>query len=111
MEKAVYIAGAHSRARTLRAYLAYLCPEMEVEAYLVDLPYVGEKIYRLLLLKDNMHFKVYWDGACSEDKILQFAPKGVDGFVLGTTMLFGKGRPYGEIIKEIRRNSRNMESI
>ncbi len=75
------------------------------------LPYVGEKIYRLLLLKDNMHFKVYWDGACSEDKILQFAPKGVDGFVLGTTMLFGKGRPYGEIIKEIRRNSRNMESV
>ena len=36
MEKAVYIAGAHSRARTLRAYLAYLCPAMEVEAYLVD---------------------------------------------------------------------------
>lgn len=36
MEKIVYIAGAHSRARTLRAYLAYLCSEIKVEAYLVD---------------------------------------------------------------------------
>lgn len=27
---------------------------------------------------------------------------GMDGFVLGTTMLFGKGRPYGEVIQEIR---------
>lgn len=67
------------------------------------LPYVGKKIDRLLLLKEEMHFKAYWDGACSADKILQFAPKGMDGFVLGTTLLFGKNRPYGETIKEIRR--------
>ncbi len=66
------------------------------------LPYVGKKIDRLLLLKEEMHFKAYWDGACSADKILQFAPKGMDGFVLGTTMLFGKNRPYGETIREIR---------
>ena len=26
----------------------------------------------------------------------------MDGFVLGTTMLFGKSRPYGEVIQEIR---------
>lgn len=26
----------------------------------------------------------------------------MDGFVLGTTMLFGKGRPYGKVIQEIR---------
>lgn len=67
------------------------------------LPYVGEKISRLLMLKGEMKFKVYWDGACSKDKILKFAPIGVDGFVLGTTLLFGKGRSYAEIIKEIRR--------
>lgn len=66
------------------------------------LPYVGKKIDRLLLLKEEMNFKAYWDGACSADKILTFAPKGMDGFVLGTTMLFGKNKPYGEIIKEIR---------
>lgn len=67
------------------------------------LPYVDKKVNKLLLLKDEMDFKVYWDGACNLDKILRFSPKGVDGFVLGTTLLFGKGRPYGEILDEIRR--------
>ena len=66
------------------------------------LPYVGEKIERLLQLKEEMRFKVYWDGACSADRIVKFAPKGMDGFVLGTTLLFGKDRPYEEIIREIR---------
>lgn len=65
------------------------------------LPYVGKKISRLLLLKEEMGFKVYWDGACSKDKILKYAPRGMDGFVLGTTLLFNKGRPYKEIINEI----------
>ena len=49
-----------------------------------------------------MGFKLTWDGACGADKIMEFAPKGVDGFVLGTTLLFGKNRPYGDILKEIR---------
>lgn len=66
------------------------------------LPYVGKKITRLLELKEEMNFEVYWDGACGVDKITTFAPKGVDGFVLGTTILFGKNRPYGDIIREIR---------
>lgn len=66
------------------------------------LPYVGEKINRLIALKDQMNIKLYWDGACSADKILKYAPRGVDGFVLGTSLLFGKGRPYGDILKEIR---------
>jgi ribulose-phosphate 3-epimerase len=66
------------------------------------LPYVGQKVERLIRLKECMGFELYWDGACSADKILTFAPKGVDGFVLGTTLLFGKGRPYREIIQDIR---------
>lgn len=69
----------------------------------VFLPYVGKKVDKLLQMKEDMDIKVYWDGACSANKILQFAPKGVDGFVLGTTLLFGKDRPYGEIIQEIRK--------
>ena len=67
------------------------------------LPYVGKKITKLLSMKEDMDFEIYWDGACSADKILKFAPMGMDGFVLGTTLLFGKGRPYGEVIQEIRR--------
>lgn len=66
------------------------------------LPYVGKKITKLLALKEDMEFEIYWDGACSADRILEYAPKGVQGFVLGTTLLFGKERPYGEILQNIR---------
>lgn len=66
------------------------------------LPYVGNKIDRLLAMRREMDLKIYWDGACSLDKIVAYGPKGMDGFVLGTTLLFGKDRSYGEIIGEIR---------
>lgn len=67
------------------------------------LPYVGEKVKRLIALKKEMGFEVNWDGACGPDKIREFAPMGVDGFVLGTTLLFGKNRPYQDILYEIRK--------
>lgn len=66
------------------------------------LPYVGDKMERLLEIKEKMGFKIYWDGACSLDKIEEFAPKGVDGFVLGSTILFGKEHPYDEILIKVR---------
>ncbi len=66
------------------------------------LPYVSEKYAKLLEYKKDMSFEVYWDGACGEDKIREFAPKGVRGFVLGTTLLFGQKRPYEEILRDIR---------
>lgn len=66
------------------------------------LPYVGKKIKRLLEMRKDMDFEVYWDGACGIDKIQMFAPMGVKGFVLGTTILFGKNRPYADILKEVR---------
>lgn len=66
------------------------------------MPYVSEKYDRLLAIKKEMHYDIYWDGACSADKIKTFAPKGVKGFVLGTTLLFGQNRPYKETIKRIR---------
>lgn len=65
------------------------------------LPYVGKKITKLLSMKEDMDFELYWDGACSADKILEYAPKGVKGFVLGTTLLFGKGKPYKETLQNI----------
>ena len=67
------------------------------------LSYVGEKITKLLSMKEDMDFEIYWDGACSADKILEYAPKGVKGFVLGTTLLFGKEQPYGETLQNIRK--------
>lgn len=66
------------------------------------LSYVGKKVTKLLALKEEMNFEIWWDGACGADKILEFAPKGIRGFVLGTTLLFGKDKSYGEILKDIR---------
>lgn len=66
------------------------------------LPYVGKKLKRLLDMKDEMGIKIYWDGACGADKIMEYAPMGVEGFVLGTTLLFGKEQPYKKILKNIR---------
>lgn len=66
------------------------------------LPYVGDKLDRLLAIKEKMRFKIYWDGACSLDKIENYAPKGVDGFVLGSTILFGKDQPYDTTIANVR---------
>jgi ribulose-phosphate 3-epimerase len=66
------------------------------------LPYVGKKITKLLALKEDMDFELYWDGACSSQRILEYAPKGVKGFVLGTTLLFGKTESYGETLRNIR---------
>ena len=36
------------------------------------------------------------------DKIEKFGPMGVKGFVLGTTVLFGKKQDYKEILSNIR---------
>ena len=62
-----------------------------------------KKITKLLALKEEMDFGMYWDGACSADKIVEFAPKGFNGFVLGTTLLFNKDRSYAEILDGVRK--------
>lgn len=67
------------------------------------LPYVDHKIDKLLSLREELGFEIYWDGACGMDKIRSYAPKGIKGFVLGTTVLFGKKKSYGEILGDIHR--------
>ena len=57
----------------------------------------------MLQYRRQMGFEVYWDGACGIDKIRKYAPLGVKGFVLGTTLLFGKDRPYRDILADIRK--------
>ena len=66
------------------------------------LPYVSKKYDKILPLQKEMGFDVYWDGACTADKILEFAPKGVKGFVLGTSLLFRRNANYAEQIVNIR---------
>ncbi|MCR5651654.1 MAG: ribulose-phosphate 3-epimerase [Lachnospiraceae bacterium] len=67
------------------------------------LPYIREKYTELLKLKDEMGFDIYWDGACGADKIKEYVPLGVKGFVLGTTLLFGKSRAYKDTLADIRK--------
>lgn len=61
----------------------------------VFLPYIGQKLEKFLDARESRDIEVYWDGACSADKIKTYAPRGVKGFVLGTTVLFGKNRQVG----------------
>lgn len=66
------------------------------------LPYVGEKIPKFEELKAEMNFKLYWDGACTAERVKKYAHCGIDGFVLGTSLLFGHDKSYTELIKEVR---------
>ncbi|MEX2805478.1 ribulose-phosphate 3-epimerase [Streptococcus sp. H31] len=70
------------------------------------LDFVDEKIDHLLRLADNYHYKVMVDGAVSPERIRALSSKGVTGFVLGTSALFGQGKSYREIEKELRRLSK-----
>ena len=42
------------------------------------------------------------DGSCSPAVVQEMSALGVDGFILGTSALFGKGRPYKELIEALR---------
>ena len=66
------------------------------------LPYVDEKILRLLQLKPKFCFDLMLDGACTQERICTYAPLGVDGFVLGTSLLFGHTESYAEQIAAAR---------
>ncbi len=61
-----------------------------------------EKVKKLNEMKEQYGYKIMIDGSCSPDRIKMLKEIGADGFVLGTSALFGKGRPYTEIIKELR---------
>lgn len=63
---------------------------------------VMDKIEEIGKLKAKYNFVLMLDGACSPSKIKECSALGVDGFVLGTSALFGKGRPYKELVDELR---------
>ena len=67
------------------------------------LPYVDKKADKLLELRKHYGYDVYWDGAVNIDRLEEFIPKGVKGFVLGTALLFGHKESYEEKMKMVRR--------
>ena len=62
-----------------------------------------EKLERLIKLKDRYNLEIMLDGACTIDRIRQWSKKGVDGFVLGTSSLFGRQESYKTIMDRIKR--------
>lgn len=48
------------------------------------------------------NIEIIVDGAVSSNVISKLLPQGVNGFVLGTSALFCKGRRFSDIMKELR---------
>lgn len=68
------------------------------------LNFVNNKIKKLVNLKSEFEFKIMVDGAISPAKIEELSALGVDGFILGTSALFGKDEDYASIIKRLKNN-------
>jgi len=66
------------------------------------LDFVDDKIDDFLRMRDRYDFKIIIDGACSPKRIADLNKKGVEGFVLGTSALFNKGKSYREVISGLR---------
>lgn len=64
--------------------------------------FTKNKIIRLNEIKQELGFKIIIDGACSPEVIAECSRLGADGFVLGTSALFGKNRTYRELMEELR---------
>lgn len=67
------------------------------------LDFVNGKIRNLAEFKDEYGFKLMADGAISPEKITELSKMGVDGFVLGTSSLFGKAEEYDAIIGRLKK--------
>lgn len=67
------------------------------------LDFTTDKMRELVRIRRErgLSFEIEVDGATAPDKIEMLSAIGVDSFVLGTAALFGKGRPYGDIVPEL----------
>lgn len=67
------------------------------------LDYTVEKIEELVVLSKEYNFEVMVDGAISPEKVELLSKKGVTGFILGTSSLFGKKDSYKDIFNNLRK--------
>ena len=67
------------------------------------LEFLTPKIQKFVDESENYGgYKVILDGACSKEKITELSEMGVEGFVLGTSALFGKEENYNTICASLR---------
>ena len=65
------------------------------------LEYIDEKIEEFIQNRKKYHYEIVVDCGISEEKIKKLNQKGVKGFILGTSSLFGKG-DYVHTINKFR---------
>ena len=68
----------------------------------IYLSHVDFKLEKLIKLKKHYNIEIMMDGACSIDRMRHWSKQGVDGFVLGTSALFGHEGSYKDIINNIK---------
>lgn len=66
------------------------------------LPFVDEKLFEAARYKSRYPFRLMVDGAISPETVQRLSGMGVDGFVLGTSALFGKQEGYATLIEKLR---------
>lgn len=64
--------------------------------------FTRRKVQQLARLKEQYGYKLMIDGHCSPDVIEDLSSVGADGFILGTSALFRKGKSYVELISSLR---------
>ena len=64
--------------------------------------FTKDKIKKLVELKKEYGFKITIDGSCSPAVIKELSDMGCDGFILGTSALFGKDKTYDELVKNLK---------
>ena len=65
--------------------------------------FTRRKVQQLAGLKQEYGYKLMIDGHCSPDVIEDLSSVGADGFILGTSALFRKGKSYAELIAALRK--------
>lgn len=64
--------------------------------------FTAKKVERLAQIKDEYGFEIMIDGACSPERVRTLSALGAEGFILGTSALFGKGMSYEEALTKLR---------
>ena len=64
--------------------------------------FTRKKVEQLVALKKEYGFKLMIDGHCSPEVIEDLSYLGADGFILGSSALFRKGKTYKELIEGLR---------
>ena len=64
--------------------------------------FTRNKVRQLAELKEKYGYKLMIDGHCSPEIVEELSQMGVDGFILGTSALFCKGKTYQDLIQDLR---------